>query len=239
MNQPDTSTAEPTPTSGPDTGRRSDWVRLVLGIAFVLTVLVAFSYVMSERTPADADSGAFEFAFADGFERPADPRSLNGGDVDDWSTLGGTWATELGVAYLADAHPKVSMAVVEIESTSMSVTASVSGSNPCGVVAGTADADTYIALVRAPDYGVWNIKVVDDGEATTIGKLPDVGNGDIANKGVAVTLSVGEEAVTATVGLRSANFVGHGITTGRFGGLIAEGAGSTCVWDDVRLRTAR
>ena len=213
---------------------RSDWLRLALGIVFIMTVIVSFSYVMSDR-PVDATKdGAFKLAFLDNFDRPANSSGLNSAEVDTWKVVTGNWSVQLSGAYLTQSDPKQSLALVKVDNTSMLVQAKISGNGRCGIVSGATDANSFVSLFRAPRYGIWLVNRVANGKETKLGTLPDSGSGTLV-----ISLSVSEDLVRVAVGNSTASFVNRGMGLGQMGGLIAAGDGAPCVWDDVVVQEAR
>ncbi len=189
---------EPKPSrSSARPGSRSDWRLLLLGALFVIAVAGVFSYVMTEQ-PADSNADVVDSAlrdvFYDDFDHPSGD-GLNGPDGDDWEEVRGGWSTEMGVAFLPAGDPTMSAAVIDAESSDVSIQAVVAGTGQCGVMARVLDESNYVALVRVADFGVWNIETVVDGDKSVLGTLPDVGE-----LNVGVVLAVGDDVVAAAVG---------------------------------------
>jgi len=212
----------------------SDWLRLALGIVFVLTVIVSFSYVMSDRPVDPNDDGAFKLAFVDDFDRPAKSSGLNSAKVDNWKVVTGNWSVQISGAYLTQSDPKQSLALVKVDTTSMLVQAKISGNARCGIVSGATDANSFVSILRAPKFGVWVVNRVANGKATKLGTLPDPGSGTQT-----ISLSVSKDLVRVAVGNSTASFVNRGMGLGQMGGLFALGDAAPCVWDDVVVQEAR
>jgi hypothetical protein len=218
-----------------DTGRVRDgssWVAVFFGALFVIVVVAAFSYFVSEdgaREAADPP-GAFGAEFNDSFDRPADGAALGG----EWSSGRGGWGTQLGVAYLPSPDPTLNIALVDVGASDVSIAATVGGSGLCGVVARYEDEQNFVALVRVQEFGVWNLIEVADGVERRLEAVPDL---PISTVGVA--LDVGDDMVAGAVGFNRVTAVVSPSPAGSAVGLIAMGGEmGACTWDDVVVRRA-
>ncbi len=203
----------------------------------MILVATALSYIMSENPPPPELSGAelaFTGVFSDNFDRAANDEGLNDGEVDQWIIERGGWGVQVGVAFLPMPDADRNLAVVDVGSRAASVSALIGGLGVCGVVARYADERNYVALVRVPAYGVWNVVIVTDGLLVQLGKL-----GDISDANVPVTLAVADDLIVASVGGREATFVQKAAFDGTSVGLIGEGGASSCAWDNFVAQVAR
>ena len=220
----------------PGSGTRS-WLRLLSAILFVV-VTIAVSVRLLEAEPEAARkrpvSGQSVVA-RDDFTRPADPTSLGtASNGSPWTELTGIWGVAGEAAYVSSPLEE-NIAVLTTDSVA-SMSAVITGSGQCGVVAGLTDGSDYVALVKVPNFGVWNL-IRRLGETTTkLAALPAA-----KSDPEAVTLTVDPPMVTArTAADESVSVVVDGLSNGRRAGLIASGPkASTCAFDEAVLSTPR
>jgi hypothetical protein len=224
--------AQPSPESGRSATR--SWLRLLGAILFVV-VTIATSVRLLEAEPETSSQPAVSGSSVkarDKFARPADPASLgqahNGSR---WMTLGGTWGIAGEAAYVSSPE-EVNIAVLDAKATA-STSALITGTAQCGLVAGLTDATDYVALVRVPNFGVWNLIRQFGGASTKLAALPTS-----KSDPEALSLTVDPPMVTARAAGKSVSVVVEGLNGGHLGGLIASGPGSsTCAFDDVVIST--
>jgi hypothetical protein len=211
----------------------SSWVAVFFGALFVIVVVAAFSYFVSEDgARKDAEpAGAFLDSFIDSFDRPADGAALG----DQWSSVRGGWGIQLGVAYLPRPDPTLNLALVDVGAREVSIAATVSGNGLCGVVARYEDERNFVALVRVQEFGVWNLLEVADGVERRIDTVMD-----IPFTAVGVALEAGDDIVAGAVAFNRVTVVTSPSPAGSSVGLVAMGGEmGACTWDDVVVRRAR
>jgi hypothetical protein len=222
------------PNQAPSKGVARSWFRLLGAILFVV-VTIAVSVRLLEAKPESKSqrpvSGTTVVA-RDNFARPADPTSLgNALNGSRWEALTGTWGIAGEAAYVSSPLED-NIAVLDAKVTA-STGALITGAAQCGVVAGLTDATDYVALVRAPNFGVWNLIRQFGGTSTKLAALP-------ASKSdpEAVTLAIDPPMVTARTSGKSVSVVVEGLRDGHLGGLIASGPGAAiCAFDEVVIST--
>lgn len=236
--------AEPAEPAEPAAPSRADathadrsWVKLLVGAIFVLVVAGGFSYLMSEDPAERGETipiGAFTLGATDDFNRPDSVGDLGTGPLGTWTTEGGLWTLQIGVALASFPDPEFNAALVDATVRDVSVSANVGGQGVCGIAVRYADPRNYLALLRVNDFAVWNVVEVVDGVERIIGKVDDVPGANVT-----VTLEVGPDVVTARVGMGRFTAVASPAQGGTRVGFVARGGDmSSCVWDDVTVRTA-
>ena len=222
-------------TVGPKADSPSwSWIVLLLGILFVILVAGSFSYLMTKddskaakAIPASSSTKVID----DNFDRPASADSMGrtrGGAL--WTSVGGTWGIAAGSAYLPAPVEGNNFALLEVGANASS-RAQVAGGQACGVVGNYVDPSNHLALVFAPNYGVWNLNQVVNGKNETLASLPD--SKDARER---IALEVDLPVITITVGLQHVSVVRDGLPKGTLAGLYARGLESrTCTFDDVSL----
>lgn len=210
------------------------WLRLLGAILFVVvTIVTAVSLLEAEPdTTGQRPVSGTSVRARDNFARPADPtslgRALNGGR---WEAISGTWGIAGEAAYVSSPLED-NIAVLDAKATA-SAGALITGAAQCGVVAGFTDATDYVALVRAPNFGVWNLIRRSGGTSTKLAALPAA-----KSDPESVILTVDPPMVTARTAGKSVSVVVEGLSGGHLGGLIASGPGATlCAFDDVVIST--
>jgi hypothetical protein len=222
------------PSQAPSKGVIRSWLPLLGAILFVV-VTIAASVRLLEAEPETKSqrpvSGSSVRA-RDNFAKVANPTSLgNALNGSPWEALAGTWGIAGEAAYVSSPLED-NIAVLDAQVTA-STGALITGAAQCGVVAGLTDANDYVAFVKAPNFGVWNLIRRFGGTSTKLAALP-------ASKSdpEAVTLTVDPPMVTARTSGKSVSVVVEGLIDGHLGGLIASGPGaSICAFDEVVLST--
>lgn len=233
MNESSTGQSEQ-PSQAASKGATRSWLRLLGAIIFVVVTIVISVRLLESQPESKGQrqvSGTSVKA-RDNFARPADPlslgRALNGSQ---WEAIAGTWGIAGEAAYVSSPLEE-NIAVLDATTTA-STGAVITGAAQCGVVAGFTDATDYVALVRAPNFGVWNLIRRSGGSSTKIAALP-------ASKSdpESVILTVDPPMVTARTAGKSVSVVVEGLSGGHLGGLIASGQGaSICAFDEVVIST--
>lgn len=214
-------------------GTRS-WLRLLVAILFVV-VTIAVAVRLREVKPEAARprpvSGARLIA-RDDFTRPSDPTSLGRAEfLPPWTALTGIWGIAGEAAYVSSPLEE-NIAVLDA-GVSASTSALITGPARCGVVAGLTDETDYVALIRDPSAGVWNLVRRLDMTNTELAALPAA-----KSDPEAVSLTIDPPMVTASAGGRTASVVVEGLSDGRRGGMIASGPGaSSCAFDEIVIST--
>jgi hypothetical protein len=208
--------------------KEREWLRLVLGVVFVVAVIGAFTFVFRDRSDGStATSPGFSVVAKDSFGRNSG--SLDSGkNTVNWKLVRGRWSIAAGAAYVSEPAPLRSIAAVDA-GPNASVKAVVSGLGHCGLIANLIDENNFIALVRIEKYGVWNIERHLQGNSEV---LATVGG----SKSVSATASIAVQApiVTATVGDKHTSVSISDLAPGRSAGLyVADPNQSECAFDDV------
>jgi hypothetical protein len=218
------------PGMGADAPSGSDWRRLLIGAVFVVAVVGAFSYVMTEPSePDELRALGRQLAFRDDFERPDDDFDLNA-DNDDWTALRGAWGRQLGAAFVSFAETGANLAVVDPGAPPTVIAATVGGRAPCGVALRVEDPDNFLALVRVPGFAAWNVVEVIDGESRNLGNVPDVAEHDVR-----VSLGVADNVIRARVGVATSTIAHATPLDGVTAGLMTADGSSDCTFDDVEI----
>lgn len=208
--------------------RDRSWVVLGLSIAFVVSVVAGFSYLMRDSLTPEPDK-AFDLKFTDNFNRRGNTGGLGTtAQGQEWKSVRGLWNVDAGRAIAALPDKDLSLAVIGSLKNS-SVQAFLSGKQTCGVVARYLDEKNFVALFRVPQYGVWNLVDVEGGKQTLLGKLPDV-----PGVRVLVKLETGQRVVNAYVGLNRVSVVSRTDRSVGAVGFVGYSNGAIdCVWEDL------
>jgi len=208
--------------------RDRSWMVLGLSIAFVVSVVAGFSYLMRDSLTPEPDK-AFDLKFTDNFNRRGNTGGLGTtAQGQEWKSVRGLWNVDAGRAIAALPDKDLSLAVIGSLKNS-SVQARLSGKQTCGVVARYLDEKNFVALFRVPQYGVWNLVDVEGGKQTLLGKLPDV-----PGVRVLVKLETGQRVVNAYVGLNQVSVVSRTDRSVGAVGFVGYSNGAIdCVWEDL------
>jgi hypothetical protein len=221
--------SDETAVPGKATSREDrSWVVLAVSIAFVVSVVAVFTYLMRDSfTPEPVK--AFDLTFTDDFNRRSNDGGLGTtGHGQEWVSVRGLWNVDAGRAVIAFPDKDFSLAVIG-HLKNGAVMAKISGKTRCGLVARYVDDKNFLSLVRVPLFGVWNLVEVRDGTTTVLGKLPDVGESTIT-----VKLESGDRVVNAYVGASTLSVVSPSqVSVGSVGFIGYTGEAVGCVWGDL------
>jgi len=211
-----------------ETVKEREWVRLVVGVVFVVVVIGAFTFLFRDRSEGTtATSPGFSVITKDSFGRKAG--SIDSGkNTANWKSIRGGWSVAAGAAFVSEPAPLLNIAAVDA-GPNASVKAAVSGLGHCGLVANLIDESNYLAIVRIEEYGIWNLEQRVNGLQKV---LATVGG----SKGVVLNASIAVQApiVTATVGDKRVSVSIPELAPGTSAGLYAADPNpSECVFDDV------
>jgi hypothetical protein len=205
-----------------------EWLRLVLGVVFVVVVISAFTFLFRDRSEGTtATSPGFSVVAKDSFGRKAGAIDA-GKNTAKWKSVRGGWSVAAGAAFVSEPAPLLNIAAVEA-GPNASVKAVVSGLGHCGLIANLIDEKNFLALVRIEEYGIWNLEQRVDGIQKVLGTVSGSPN-------VALKASIAVEApiVTATVGEQHISVSVSDLVPGRSAGLFAADPNpSDCAFDDV------
>jgi hypothetical protein len=208
--------------------KEREWLRLVIGVVFVVVVIGAFTFLFRDRSEGTtATSPGFSVVAKDSFGRKAG--SIDAGkNTAKWKSVRGGWSVAVGAAFVSEPAPLLNIAALDA-GPNASVKAAVSGLGHCGLVANLIDENNYLAIVRIEEYGIWNLEQHVNGLQKV---LATVGG----SKGVVLNASIAVQApiVTATVGEKHISVSVSDLVPGRSAGLFAADPNpSECVFDDV------
>lgn len=217
-------------------GVTRSWLRLLGAILFVV-ITIAISVRLLEAQPetrSQRPASGSSVRARDNFAKVANPTSLgNALNGSQWEALVGTWGIAGEAAYVSSPLEN-NIAVLDARAPA-STGAIITGAAQCGVVAGLTDANDYVAFVKVPNFGVWNLIRRFGGTNTKLAALPAA-----KSDPEAVTLTVDPPMVTARTAGKSVSVVVEGLSDGHLGGLIASGPeASTCAFDDVVISTTK
>jgi len=209
-----------------DDGKEKEWLRLVVAILFVVTVVGVFSYLFRDQ-PATAKLPGVSTVLKDSFERKAGLiESGKGNQV--WSPIRGVWSVAAGAAFVSEPAPFFNVAVVD-SGLNASMKAAVSGRGFCGIVANYVDQKNFLSLVRVEQYGIWNLELHRNGTAELIATI-----GGTKNVMLRASIAVEAPIVTATVGDQHVSVSIPDLALGTSAGLYAADPNpSDCAFDDV------
>ena len=205
---------------------------MCIAIVFVVGVSALFAHLMRDSYKAPPDP-AFKPALFDNFDRRSNREGLGqAADGTKWTSVHGLWAIDAGRALVAFPDNSPNLAIVG-SFRYAAVTATISGKHRCGVVARYVDDQNYLTLVQVPQYAVWNLEQVKNGQETVLAKVPD-----LQDSNVTVRLETGSRVVTATVGLASATVVlPTDLSAAPVGFVAIDKESIGCTWDDVWVYT--
>jgi hypothetical protein len=206
------------------------WMRLLAFAGFVVVVAGVYAVLMRDAYhPKPSSGNAFNAAIVDDFNRPRNESGLgtaSGGHA--WKSVSGLWMIDAGKAVIGFPDKNTSLAIVGPVKGG-AISANVTGKARCGVVARYVDARNYLSFEFVPQYAVWNIVAVRDGNEVVLGKMLDPGGSTSA-----LRLETGARVITAHVGLESTTVVDPSTVTSGWVGFIGHDAGSSaCTWDDM------
>jgi len=211
-----------------ETVKEREWVRLVVGVVFVVVVIGAFTFLFRDRSEGTtATSPGFSVIAKDSFGRKTG--SIDSGkNTANWKSIRGGWSVAAGAAFVSEPAPLLNIAAVDA-GPNASLKAAVSGLGHCGLVANLIDENNYLAMVRIEEYGIWNLEQHVNGLQKV---LATVGG----SKGVVLNASIAIQApiVTATVGDKHVSVSIPDLAPGTSAGLYAADPNpSDCAFDDV------
>jgi hypothetical protein len=208
--------------------KEREWLRLVIGVVFVVVVIGAFTFLFRDRSEGtSATSPGFSVVAKDSFGRKAGAIDA-GKNSATWKSVRGGWSVAAGAAFVSEPAPLLNIAVVDA-GPNASVKAVVSGLGHCGLIANLIDEKNFLALVRIEEYGIWNLEQRVDGIQKVLGTV--TGSPNVALK---ASIAVEAPIVTATVGEQHISVSVSGLAPGRSAGLYAVDPNpSDCAFDDV------
>jgi|GEM_PF-3368615 len=211
-----------------ETVKEREWVRLVVGVVFVVVVIGTFTFLFRDRSEGTtATSPGFSVVAKDSFGRKAGSIE-SGKNTANWKSVRGGWSVAAGAAFVSEPALLLNIAAVDA-GPNASVKAAVSGLGHCGLVANLVDQNNYLAIVRIEEYGIWNLEQRVNGLQKV---LATVGG----SKGVVLNASIAVQApiVTATVGDKHVSVSIPDLAPGTSAGLYAADPNpSDCAFDDV------
>jgi hypothetical protein len=217
----------------PDAGAHSwRWLLAAVLVVVVTVTPIASSMAHSARSSA----GAFSTAFTDDFDRFDAPRLGFAPGGARWVEVAGRWSLVSKAAAATSGTPSDSIVIALAGSVRYgAIQARVTGMARCGLVVRYVSPDTYLALERVPQYGLWNLLSVVDGKETLLGTV-----GDVKDPTVLVRLEAGQRVVTAAVRDQSVSVIVPTRLSAAPVGLMGRGSGRLgCSWDDVRAENGR
>ena len=211
-----------------ETVKEREWVRLVVGVVFVVVVIGAFTFLFRDRSEGTkTTSPGFSVVAKDSFGRKAG--SIDSGkNTANWKSVRGGWSVAAGAAFVSEPVPLLNIAAVD-GGRNASVKAAVSGLGHCGLVANLVDEINYLAIVRIEEYGIWNLEQHVNGLQKVLATVGG-SKGVVLNASIAVQVPI----VTATVGDKHVSVSIPDLAPGTSAGLYAADPNpSDCAFDDV------
>jgi hypothetical protein len=204
--------------------------------AVVLVVVAATPIAYAIAHAARPASGSFSSAFADDFDRFDAPRLGFSSGGAKWVEVEGRWSVVSKVAAVTRDSSGEGIALALAGSVRYgAIQARVTGNARCGLVIRYVGPDTYLALERVPEYGLWNLLSIVGGKETVLAIVVDV-----KDPTVLVRLEAGQRVVTAAVRDHSVSVVLPTQLSAAPVGLMGRGSGRLgCAWDDVRAENGR
>ena len=224
QDSPPTTQKDPTPTGG---SGGTAWIRLFIGVVFVVMVAGVTSYLLRDRTTTGVVGPAgLVVDYSDSFDRYSG--GLDEGRAGDrWIVRRGGWSVAAGAAYVSRPVAGDNVAVVEV-GPYVAVRAQVSGLGRCGIIADLDDGGS-LSLVRVEKFGVWNLQRQKDGTLESLASVPGSKNNSLP-----VSIVVEPPIVTAEVGDKSVSVSVPGLEPrGAAGFLAADPDPEGCAFDEL------
>jgi hypothetical protein len=204
------------------------WLWLLVVVLVVAIAAASVTYAIAHA--GHGPTGAFATAFTDDFDRFDTPRLGFAPGGARWVEVDGSWSVQSKAARVTPAANPGRIAIALGGSVRYgAIQAQVTGMDRCGLVARYVGPGSFVALERIPEFAVWNLLSVVDGNETVLARLDDV-----KDSAVVVRLETGQRVVTASVRDHSVTVILPTKLSAAPVGLMGRGTGPLqCAWGAV------